>query len=223
MIVCHFSDWHGSWRQLPIADIYVCTGDMFRNYPTVLPDGSKSIDPTREAACQKEWILMQGDMRRYLGNYSAPVICVRGNHDYVDLSNVFGGEVWEVDLDPARTVDIDGRRFGGMRGIPYIAGEWNDEEREWELWHRQANIPRDIDVLVTHVPPYQVLDLAPNFVNYGSKEVRSYVDCRAAYAAYAGAKPLRAHFFGHIHKVSSCRLGDTLYSNAATGYVLHEI
>ena len=53
-----------------------------------------------------------------------------------------------------------------------------------------ATIPEDVDVLVTHGPPWGVLDRAP-----GSN---SHVGCRQLLAAVRRVKPV-AHVFGHVH------------------------
>lgn len=51
-----------------------------------------------------------------------------------------------------------------------------------------ANIPADTDVLITHSPPYGILDFDDN-IHYGSEEI----------LARLPELHLKAHLFGHIH------------------------
>ena len=66
-------------------------------------------------------------------------------------------------------------------------------------------IPGDTNVLITHCPPYGILDLDDDR-NWGSEELLT-----------AGSKlSPQAHLFGHIHKGHGIeQIGSTIYSNAA--------
>ena len=68
-----------------------------------------------------------------------------------------------------------------------------------------AGIPADTEVLITHCPPYGILDFDDG-INYGSKELLMRVE---------EIKP-RLHLFGHIHKQHGVRKdGLTIFSNGA--------
>jgi Icc-related predicted phosphoesterase len=61
---------------------------------------------------------------------------------------------------------------------------------KWKL------IPDDIDILITHGPPYEILDLVPRQgwdENSGCEELRKKVEEIAAKGR------LKLHVFGHIH------------------------
>ena len=216
--VAHASDWHGEWRQLPVADLYVFTGDMLRNFPSIAWDGShprRVIDHDKESKMQTRWLLEEerkGGLRRWLGNPSAPVITVRGNHDFADIGPFFGGDFWEVDLDPSRTHEWRGLKVGGCRGINFLCGEWADEIQV-EAWGDHASqIPADLDILVTHAPPYMVQDYEGD--HYGVRALRGYVD-RRVYSD--DGRPL-VHMFGHVHAARGTRIeGNITFSNAAQG------
>lgn len=208
------------------------------------PNGTycgRRVDPIREAGMQGGWLSLEnrkGGLRRWFANPSAPVVIVRGNHCFTDLSEGFqGGPVWEVSSDPTRTTEILGLKFGGCRGINYIIGEWSDELLDlgqtgpqrtpsfnkisppagsWE--NVISHLPSDIDVLVTHAPPKGILDV--DGVSYGSKAIRRYIDQQL----YDENRRLRAHFFGHIHgNHGSKNDGGILFSNAATTHIVYEI
>ena len=68
-----------------------------------------------------------------------------------------------------------------------------------------AAIPDDTDVLITHQPPLNVLDLPEGF-HYGSPELRN---------AVLRIHP-RAHLIGHIHdEAGTVRSGLIAFSNGA--------
>lgn len=69
-------------------------------------------------------------------------------------------------------------------------------KEKWDM------IPRSVDILMTHGPPYKILDGVPEFDEdaYPSDEsitVR-HVGCEELLKAVARAKP-RVHVFGHVH------------------------
>ena len=66
-------------------------------------------------------------------------------------------------------------------------------------------IPDGVDVLITHAPPYGILD-QDGSIHYGSYELLSRV---------TAVRP-RIHLFGHIHKANGLEeRGETVFSNAA--------
>lgn len=252
MIICHFSDWHGNTTQLPKADLYVCTGDMFPNFPLITfqvdkwsrdglrqwranmhilgdntprPGGyymDRKISPADETRLQRRWIKeVLGSYRKLFGTPDAPVVCVRGNHDFTDLSEAFGGDVWEVGVDPTQTVERCGLKVGGCRGINYIGGEWSDEmhDADWEEIVKQ--MPTDLELLITHAPPAGMMDSYPGQFaeHWGSRALNSYVNQRM----YVWGK-LKAHLFGHIHEAHGSRKeAEIIFSNAATTHIVYEL
>lgn len=78
-------------------------------------------------------------------------------------------------------VEIDGLKF---YGIPMFAADCiSGRQRQ-----NYARIPDDTDVLITHSPPYGILD-CDNNINYGSEELLIRIS----------VLNLKAHLFGHIH------------------------
>lgn len=240
--------------KLPAADLYVVSGDMLPNDPLIVFENrktheqrickweegsslpmtqwlpvSRKIDPLHEITYQTGWIndiLIDSYVReRMFTTEEAPVICVRGNHDFVDLKPLFEGvrddNTFELH-EPGDVIELFGLRIGGMRGIPYIYGEWCDEYRQPDADDRCRRLPLDLDVLITHAPPYGVLDNEPD--HYGMRGLRSYLD---------RARNLKAHLFGHIHahggKVEHLTVGyddsreDVTMSNAATSFTVLDL
>lgn len=249
MKICHISDWHGSLKRLPSADLYVVTGDMLPNFPLLRievdkwrRDGIVTYDPyghligkpqgrpqgvyagrqiirEREETLQRMWCAQQPFRRETGLSDDAPVIAVKGNHDFIPLSDWIGGDVWEADEDPTRTTQILGMTVGGHRGINFICGEWDDELCRAEFDERSRRLPDDLDILVTHSPPHGIMDTEDQ--SYGSYALASYVNRRML---GNHPKPLRGHFFGHVHDAFGVEHhGDTLFSNASTTVNLVEI
>lgn len=72
------------------------------------------------------------------------------------------------------------------------------------------NIPPDTDVLITHQPPYDILDLSDK-IHYGDPFLRQRV---------MQVHP-RLHLFGHIHKAAGVEeWNGSVFSNGA---VLDEV
>lgn len=195
---------------------------------------SRLIIKEREARLQELWIKQLGGYRQFMASPEAPVVVVRGNHDFTDLAPAFeGGPVFEINLDPTRTIEIGGLKIGGFRGIPFIRGTWSDELQRGKLPGMVdrsdileptdleticEQLPKDLDIVVSHTPAYGILD---NYgVPLGSEALMTYFNRRN----YEGPKPVRAHCFGHIHESHrTVTLGDTIFSNAATGFNTFEI
>jgi len=82
-----------------------------------------------------------------------------------------------------------------------------DSKEIRSIWNK---IPLDTDVLITHGPPYGILDLTI------SKE---HAGCKALYECIKLIKP-KLHVFGHIHeaygKQQADRKQSTIFVNAAT-------
>ena len=74
-----------------------------------------------------------------------------------------------------------------------------------------ASLPSDIDILISHGPPYGVGDLRANGRHAGDEELRKIVERRI--------KP-KFHIFGHIHEsYGAWTNGETTFINASsTGF-----
>jgi Icc-related predicted phosphoesterase len=223
MRIVHFSDWHGEFpEKLPEADVYVCTGDMLPDFHVYKP---KRDVPKMELA-QRRWIESRPSLRETFESPDSPVIVVRGNHDFTPLAPLFrGGSTYEIDR-PGDVFEIDGCRFGGCRGINYICGFWSDELHQPDFDEVVDKIPLDLHVLVTHTPPWGILDkwehYAPGGGHLGAESISRYLN-RARYVDEDTESLLRVHLFGHIHESNgTLEQGDgeevIVFSNAATTY-----
>jgi Icc-related predicted phosphoesterase len=187
----------------------------------------RRVDHAKEARLQTEWARLN-QITPFLGSPQAPIVCVRGNHDFVPLSLLFEGcwvHEFGVGEDESEMFDAAGLCFTGARGIPYIIGEWADELSDSDMRLRMAKVPLSVDVLVTHAPPQGVMDLYGN-MHIGCPHISSWIQ-RQAYAI-SGPNPngyplLRAHLFGHNHRPGVETVSGTVFSNAATAFNVLEL
>lgn len=205
---------------LPPADIYVCTGDMYPDLSKYPSEEKEIFRFKRESAwLQNKFSASCPSYRNIMGSPDAPVIVVRGNHDFAFLSQLFGGEVYEI-IDPKDVVEIDGVRFGGMRGISFIEGIWSDELHGTDARELAREIPKGLDVFISHAPPLGIQD-----GGYGLNGIYEYFQ-RERYGAED--YNLALHLFGHVHEqLGAVRRGDpgsenTFFCNSAVGYSLLE-
>lgn len=76
----------------------------------------------------------------------------------------------------------------------------NDSEKLW------STIPKNIDILITHGPPYKILDQTYNKIDAGCKGLLKMIET---------LKP-QVHIFGHIHEAyGQKKVNETLFINAS--------
>lgn len=189
MRLAHASDLHGRYKMLEDVegedfDAWCITGDFFPNKPRNL--GSSE----GEAAYQLHWWEHKAaSILRRLGD--KPVITVDGNHDFVSLGALLQrarpGMIHRI---KPSGLDFMGVRFAGFPNIPYIAGYWNHESGKDVLSALCYEVfeEGDPEVLVTHCPPYGILD---EIQGYGCTALTNNLTQRT--------HRVRAHLFGHCH------------------------
>lgn len=221
MKILHTSDLHGnSHRLTPVLesadfDVWVDSGDFF---PTVCP-----YMPTVEIRKQEDHILVDladlvSTWRRVLNG--RPVLIVPGNHDYTNLARLLCASGIDAhNLATHGPKNIDSIRFSGFREISMIDGFWPGEADDAMLEPLVDAIgDQDPHVLVSHAPPYGILDQMHNGERVGIKAMTLNLE-------YSFTS-LKAHLFGHIHeqggKTKTHR--NVQFSNAATqprGQIIH--
>lgn len=168
-----FSDTHGHHRALQVtedADIIICAGDAVEDD------------------------LKGGEYDDFIAWFSSlPAkwkIFVPGNHELsFDLGQaddiVKQFEAAGITVLQDAVEDCDGVIIGSISGNSLIADE---------------DIPKDLDILVTHCPPYGILD-----EDMGSLEILNFV---------LKAAP-KLHLFSHIHATEGqqFQLGETICQN----------
>lgn len=151
-------------------------------------------------------------------------IYVPGNHDIGLEKNIEEYSTWFKDagimLLNERSVVVDGfsvhdhheyelkiygcpitPRFGSWA---FMANRGMDINKHWD------KIDDSIDILVTHGPPYGMLDSVPHHI-----EMVERVGCEMLIKAVERVKP-KLHVFGHVHEsAGSCKFDNVEFVNAA--------
>ncbi len=133
-------------------------------------------------------------------------LVVAGNHDACLMSEPElsialledSGVVYMQDI--ALTID----------GVKFYGSPWMPEYNKWyfmldpgsELNKYRRMIPLDTNVLITHCPPYGILDYSNTRVFYG---------CRSLLNRIEKLNDLQVHIFGHIHEQHGSR-ADMFYN-----------
>ncbi len=174
---------------LPPGDLLIHCGDMFNLFGRS-PQRIDEID---------DWFGRQ----RF-----EQIVCVGGNHD-LELESAL-----RLQAQPFRNavvlhdtaIAFRGLRIHGAPWVPLLPRHafFKRPEALAAAW---AQVPADIDVLVTHTPPLGILDAARSGKTFG---------CAALADELPRIAP-RVHCFGHVHaSAGQRRIGDTLFINAAS-------
>ena len=180
MKILHISDTHGKHhllQDLPPADVIVHSGDV-------------SLDGEDDEVM---------DFIEWFGAlpYKYKVF-IAGNHDHcLHDANIEGMPENCFFLNNSG-VTIEGVKFYGMpmSTVSILSGNYENDIQ---------NIPADTNVLITHQPPYCILDLSEG-TNYGDHDLLQKV---------LAVQP-KCHLFGHVHGAYGIEKNDnTLFVNAA--------
>ena len=171
-----FSDTHGNHRELQVpenVDIVICAGDAVEDN-LVGDEYDDFIEWYASLPCK--WRIF-----------------VPGNHELSFELGQAGGIIQRMTKKGITVLedaieDCDGVVIGSIGHNVMIA---------------QEDIPTDIDILVTHYPPYGILD-----EGMGSTEILNFV---------LHSQP-KYHLFGHIHSTAGQEhiFGNTICANIAT-------
>ena len=105
------------------------------------------------------------------------------------------------------SVEIEGVKFFGTPWQPDFYNWAFNLPRGKELKSIWENIPDETDVLITHSPPFGILDQVLSGESVGCEDLRNRID----------NLNLKAHIFGHIHESYGTELiGDCQFANAST-------
>jgi len=143
-------------------------------------------------------------------------VVIFGNHELGMRSGPNKSLVLQMIKDAGATylenseTTIDGIKVYGSPATPYFMDwEWNyQRSREiGEVWNL---IPEDTNVLITHGPPYGILDSVQD-------RSRGPQGCEMLKKRIQQLPNLKAHVFGHLHKDGGkiVNLHDTIFANVA--------
>lgn len=187
MTIAFLSDTHGKHREMknmPQADVLIHAGDL-------------SWNGTEEEIA---------DFISWLGSLDyRHKIFIAGNHD-----DCLDGAEIEGLPENCHYLCNSGIEIGGVRiwGVPLFLSD----EIYWEDLYPEkiARIPEQTDVLISHCPPFGILDKSAFGANMGSEDLRRRVENTAP----------RYHLFGHIHE--ACGVYETPRTTFVNGCIVNE-
>ncbi|SFB69622.1 Predicted phosphoesterase [Zunongwangia mangrovi] len=136
-------------------------------------------------------------------------ILIAGNHDF--HLEKYSTNLDDIIPDNIHYLSDSGITLENFRiwGSPFTPGNGNwafNLERGRSIRKKWNLIPQNTDILITHTPPYGILDESKTYKNIGCEELlKKIVDI----------KP-KLHFFGHVHDdFGKKSIGPTLFVNNA--------
>lgn len=187
------SDTHGQHRklgQLPQADLLIHSGDLSRR------------GEVHEINDFITWFAEQ-DFR-----YK---VFIAGNHDFYFEDEI--AEQIKKSLPPNTYylcdsgVTIEGINFWGSPVTPTFFNWAFNKDRGKEIMAHWNKIPKNTDILITHGPPFGILDRTKADLNVGCEDLLSKINI---------IKP-KYHLFGHIHEAYGMhQTAHTAYINGST-------
>lgn len=191
MIIDCISDLHGFYHELEGGDLLIIAGDLTAKHTL------------KEFDYFNEWVREQDYDKKILIGGNHDTFLENGVYNPFDVSTHHSDSVF-VDSSVDYLID-SGTEYKGLKifGSPWTAQfpgininccaftiDYDYDTEKWleEYWNK---IPTDTDVLITHCPPYGILDKTRRNEHAGSKTLRDHVIGRI--------KP-QLHVFGHIHE-----------------------
>jgi len=156
----------------------------------------------------------------YSDLYIPHKIYVPGNHDTAFYAKyILPEEYPKITFLENRAVTINGKKIYGSPYTPNFGSGWAYNMGSSSIEANWKGIPRDTNILLTHGPPYGVMDLAPRDIHAG---------CPKLLNAIEEMSELELHIFGHIHSNNVTRNSGVLTEefisiNASVVNDYHEI
>jgi len=117
-------------------------------------------------------------------------ILVPGNHDfYFEKPEQIGKVPENINLLIDRGIEIEGLKFWGSPVTPGMENWAFNKERGAQIRNHWNLIPKEINFLITHTPPYGILDEISSGIKLGCEELAHILNI---------VQP-EYHLFGHIH------------------------
>lgn len=182
----------------------VCISDTHERHRKVeVPDGDVLIHAGDFTMIgERKWI---EDFNDWLGSLPHKhKIVIAGNHDFgmAEHAALLTNCTYLQDSG----VEIEGIKFYGSPFTPTF-GRWAFMlDRGKTILEKWLQIPEDTDVLITHTPPYGILD----------RPMKTYNPCGCEdLAVVVKAIEPKLHVFGHIHGGYGEHIEGTHYVNAS--------
>lgn len=211
MKIVHLSDTHGpKWHtrvNIPTCDVLVHSGDI-GGRTDLMELAEFLIWFEKQPATKKIWIGGNHDLcldKRWAMSRPDRVMQMLAHQRYMDALGLI--ENYDVKYLMNTDYVFEGVKFWGSPYSPSFHREhWAfNADRGEEIRKIWAKIPTDVNVLITHTPPYGILDMIP----------QSYLEFNEGTDLHRGCSDLmdvikrrltklKLHCFGHIHDQVGC-------------------
>lgn len=188
------SDMHGQLPEVTPCDILLLGGDL-------CPEGSHSE--------QAAWL--DNEFRRWLEKQPAKeIVGIAGNHDLVfeEAPGLVPGDLpWHYLQDEG--IELFGKTiFGTPWQLPFL-GAFNAEEEALEEKYRK--IPANLDILLSHGPPYGIGDELQFYIDQKPDPSRPLINVgtKSLLKTIYKIRP-KLSVVGHIHRSFGIYLSDDL-------------
>ncbi|MEO2072892.1 MAG: metallophosphatase domain-containing protein [Zunongwangia sp.] len=190
MRLISISDTHNKHKDLdiPKGDFLIHCGDFTEG-------GSRS-----ETLDFLEWFSKQPHKHKIL---------IGGNHDF--FLEKYSTKIEDIFPSSIHYLKDNGITIENYKiwGSPYTPGNGNwafNRERGRSIRKKWSLIPKNTDILITHTPPYGILDESKTYKNIGCEELlKKIVDIKPD-----------LHLFGHVHDdFGKKSIAPTLFVNSA--------
>jgi len=199
MNITALSDTHGRHQDVKFdekqlaADMLIYGGDFtLNNYQDPLNSEIK-----KQTKIFLNWLSRQPQKYKIL---------IGGNHDFFaerkfyEFKEMLPSNIIYLNNE---TVEIEGLKIFGSPNTAELPG-WAFGDWEKNMSKYYDKIPDDVDILVTHTPPYGILDLSSSGNRYGSTTLLEKMK---------SLKP-KINMFGHVHESYGTLIkDDVLYAN----------
>jgi len=182
------ADIHGCWESVkyPKADVLVIAGDLCEN-----TNAEGQVDELFE---------FNKFAKQLKKDKYKEIILVAGNHDFCFelLPCKSKSVIPEIIYLQDSSVEIDNFKFYGSPWQPWFwdwAFNFPDPQKNFFKARAHARrvwdaVPKDINILITHGPPYRILDEA---------KTAEQVGCPYLLDRINELEQLKLHIFGHVH------------------------
>lgn len=166
MKITAISDLHGYLPEVETCDLLCICGDI------------SPLEIQRDHIKMTKWIF--DEFQKWIANLPCShVILVPGNHDFwfslfIKQSITYLFDKLTILIDGETNIYDDSLdKWLKIYGVPYIPlmnGNWVYEEEPNKLKERYKNIPKNVDILLTHAAPCVMCDVGhiPGFIDVGS-------------------------------------------------------
>lgn len=192
MIIDCISDLHGYYPELEGGDLLIVAGDL----------------------TLRDLVTQHLGFSGWLANQSyEKIILIAGNHDG-QMTDWKPLDQYNLSYLQDSGTEYKGFKIWGSPWTPTFLNWYFMKDRGMEIKQEWDKIPVDVDILITHGPPYGILDQCEDFYNsdqivhVGCEELRNQLD--------SGRIKPKLHVFGHIHEgYGKQEINGTIFVNAS--------